>query len=111
MLKPHNTTQERNIFQNVLGLRLGQYLKNPKTNQESLIGIKAHLNLLNLPSCANHFIHVTQASKQIPIYKSITTAPQVWQQQIIRASCNIFIELEKAERQLLQVSKAVANYN
>ena len=69
--------QERNIFQNALALRPGQYLKNPKTNQESLISIKAHLNLLNLPSCANHSIHVTQASNQIPTNKSITTILQV----------------------------------
>ena len=84
-----------------LALRPGQYLKNPKTNQESLISTKAHLNLLNLPSYANHSIHVTQltqASKQILTNNSITTTPQVWQQKITRASCNISIESEKAER-------------
>ena len=57
-----------------LALRPVQYLKNPKINQESLICTRAHLNLLNLPSCANHSIHVTQltqASKQILINNSI----------------------------------------
>ena len=88
---------------------MGSTLKIRKTNQESLISTKTHLNLLNLPSCANHSIHVTQANKQIPTNKSITTTPQVWQQQIIRASCNISKESKKAKRQLLQVCKEV-NY-
>ena len=55
-----------------------------------------HVNLgnqLNLPSCANHSIHVTQptqARKQILTNNSITATSQVWQQKIIRASLAIF---------------------
>ena len=91
LLKPHNTRKK--FFQNAFSIiGLGQQ-KHRRIEQTNSIHVNLG-NLLNLPSCANHSIHVTQltqASKQILTNDSITATPQVWQQKIIRASLAIFL--------------------
>ena len=111
LLKPHNTRKK--FFQNafsIIGLWQQKHRRIVQTNS-----IHVNLsNLLNLPSCVNHSIHVTQltqaskqiltnnsitatpqvwqqASKQILTNNSITATSQIWQQKIIRASLAIFL--------------------